>query len=167
MRHSITLTLRPLGLIDRLWYWSIRLPVPASTSGSPGRWMRLLPQSWTRLHRAYAQRHGLFWLRCDLCARHYGGHQAAGSIPDPTAATPWGRSIGICPACTRAGRSWRVPHPLEAVLAEIDGRRECDHDPLVQDCIQCVAYDAAVRSAVSTWQRGSETANPRDLREGP
>lgn len=153
MRHSINLALRPLRLIDRLWYWSIRLPAPGAASRSrwTDGWVRLLPQSWTRLHRAYAQRHNLLWLPCVLCDRYHGGHQMAGTIPDPTADAPWQRSIGICPACTRAGRSWRVPHPLESVLDNLRDQLTCEHEPLVQDCTVCVAYDKNLRAAFADW----------------
>ncbi|MGW2170384.1 hypothetical protein ACWC1C_07610 [Streptomyces sp. NPDC001705] len=134
-------------MLERLWYWRLRIPTPLATTREPrsAAWVRLLPQAWLSVHRRYATKHGYYWLPCTLCSRPYGGHQHAGSIPDPTAGP--GRSIGICPQCTRAGRSWRIPHPLEAVLDEIYDRHEHGHDPMRIDCVQCLALDADLRAA--------------------
>lgn len=110
-RHQVTLTMRPLSLIERAWYWSLRVPAPLACS-APLRsepWVRLLPQSWTRIHQRYAQRHGYFWKPCILCTRPYGGHQHAGSIPDPEHGPRSRRSVGICPHCTRRGRHVELP----------------------------------------------------------
>ncbi|MFE6355898.1 hypothetical protein ACFVOO_23955 [Streptomyces rochei] len=152
-RHSVKLQLRPPTRVERLWYRRLRIPAPlAITSTSPSAaWVRLLPQSWTAVHRRYATNHGYYWLPCTLCNRPYGGHQSAGSIPDPTADHP-GAGVGICPRCTRAGRSWRVPHPLEAVLDEIYDRHEHGHDPMRTDCVQCLALDAELRDAFKNHQ---------------
>ena len=148
-----TLTLRPPTRIERLWYWRLRIPAPQAVTSDrrSAAWVRLLPQSWTAMHRRYANKHGYFWLPCTLCSRPYGGHQMAGSIPDPTSGHP-GMSIGICPRCTRAGRSWRVPHPIEAVLDEIYERHEHGHDPMRTDCVQCLALDADLRDAFKNHQ---------------
>ncbi|MFE9735468.1 hypothetical protein ACFYO9_33995 [Streptomyces sp. NPDC005863] len=105
-RHQVTITMRPPTRIERLWYRSLGIPAPAAC-GAPKKWeawIRLLPQSWTRIHQRYAKRHGFYWLPCVLCSRPYGGHQHAGSIPDPEYGPGSGRSVGICPHCTRHGR---------------------------------------------------------------
>ena len=149
MEHTVTLEMRPLGFVQRLWYWWLGIPAPRATSERRGRWMRLLPQSWTRFHRNYAHKHGLFWSPCVLCDRPYGGHQHAGSIPDPTYPEHSGRSISICPRCTRKGRSWNVPHPLEAVLDEIRDEHGHGHEPMIRDCMRCVAHDAVIRDALA------------------
>lgn len=53
-------------------------------------------------HRAYAKLFGYFWVPCPLCGRMYGGHEwrTINRLPavDPDT------GLGICPACTRAGR---------------------------------------------------------------
>jgi hypothetical protein len=147
-RFTVTFKMRPPSWIERIWYWRICLPAPLAVSSShrSAAWVRLLPQTWTAIHRRYARKRGYSWLPCTLCNRPYGGHQFAGSIPDPTADHP-GTSIGICPHCTRQGRSWRVPHPIEAVLDEIYDRHEHGHDPMRTDCVQCLALDADLRDA--------------------
>ena len=152
-RYTRTLKLRPPTRIERLWYRQLRLPAPlAVTAEQPSAaWIRLLPQAWTAIHRRYANKHGYFWLPCTLCNRPYGGHQAGGSIPDPTAGHP-GMGISICPHCTRAGRTWRIPHPLEAALDEIYERHEHGHDPMRTDCVQCLALDVDLRAAFKNHQ---------------
>ncbi|GGV45732.1 hypothetical protein [Streptomyces spectabilis] len=112
-RHHITIAMRPLRLIERLWYWRLGIPAPLASGPSPAKreaWIRLLPQSWTRIHHRYAERHGYYWLPCILCTRPYGGHQYAGSIPDPVYGPGSGRSVGICPHCTRRGRHVELDH---------------------------------------------------------
>ena len=58
-------------------------------------------------HRVYARLFGYFWLPCNLCGEMTGGHEwrdidgLPASIPDPHGGP--GR-VGICPACTRAGK---------------------------------------------------------------
>lgn len=112
-RYSATMHMRPPGLVERLWYWRHGIRPPLSTAASRRlkneKWVRLLPQRWARIHREYAHRHRLFWLPCVLCSAHYGGHQFAGSIPDPEYGPGSGRSVGICPRCTRAGRHVELP----------------------------------------------------------
>ncbi|MFF8100162.1 hypothetical protein ACF07S_10360 [Streptomyces sp. NPDC016640] len=115
-RYQVTLTVRPPTWIERLWYWSLDIPAPRACS-APLRsepWIRLLPQSWTRLHKRYANRHGFYWMPCLLCSRPYGGHQHAGSIPDPEYGPGSGRSVGICPHCTRHGH--HVPIDYDDLL---------------------------------------------------
>lgn len=154
MKFEVTLTMRPPGLVQRLWYWSIRLPVPLAVSRRrrSDDWIRLLPQSWTRIHQRHAAKHGLYWTSCLLCSRPYGGHQHAGSIPDPTG--PPGSGVGICPACTRAGRSWDAPHPLEQVLDQINDEHDHGHEPMIRDCLRCVDHDAAIRKAFDDYKEG-------------
>ncbi len=81
------------------------------TTTTPAR-MSLLPR-W--MHRLRAWAGGYFWLPCPLCRRPFGGHEwrsTAGkpaSIPAPDVChcghehAP-NTNVGICPACTRAGR---------------------------------------------------------------
>lgn len=65
------------------------------------------PRLPRRLHELFAKLNGYFWLPCPLCGELFGGHEwrdidgKPAEIPDPDHA---GRGIGICPACTRAGR---------------------------------------------------------------
>ncbi|WP_181785359.1 hypothetical protein [Streptomyces phytophilus] len=106
MTTRIAIHLRHPGLAERLWCRRLGTPLPLHT-GSTGPWhedwVRLLPQHWRRLHRAYAATFGFFWLPCMLCDVPYGGHQWAGSIPDPTKGP--GHNIGICPRCTQGRRA--------------------------------------------------------------
>ncbi|MFB4275766.1 hypothetical protein ACBJ59_10775 [Nonomuraea sp. MTCD27] len=72
----------------------------------------LVPESWRRAHRAFADILGYFWTPCPLCGREFGGHEwrdtngmiAATPKPDGTGDT------AICPTCTRAGRGQRLPY---------------------------------------------------------
>lgn len=153
-RYTITLTQRPLTWPERLWYRRLRMTPPLSASGpTKGQWIRHLPQSWTWVHRRHAQRHGLYWLPCILCGRYSGGHQWGDSIPDPTHTGPGQQSIIICPACSRAGRGWRVPHPLEAVLDQLADEYDHGHDDWHTDCVRCLAHDTAVRDAITQYKR--------------
>ncbi|MFE9855588.1 hypothetical protein [Streptomyces sp. NPDC005780] len=112
-RYSATMRIRPPGLIECLWYWRLGIHPPLSVGTtrdlSSEKWVRLLPQRWARIHRDYAGKHGFFWLPCLLCTCYYGGHQFGGSIPDPEYGPGSGRSVGICPRCTRAGRNVELP----------------------------------------------------------
>lgn len=108
----MTITLRPPGWHHRLWYSYLGIPAPAmvSTPGPAGSdWARLVPYDDRAFHEAYARSHGFFWLPCDLCGRPYGGHESAGSVPDPTMPPPGPNGpwyyVGICSACTRDGKS--------------------------------------------------------------
>jgi hypothetical protein len=67
----------------------------------------LVPRRARWAHRWFAVRHGFFWSPCDLCGRPYGGHEYAGSIPDPTAEPAMlGRLyVGICAPCTKDRRA--------------------------------------------------------------
>lgn len=107
----VMLTVRPPGFVEKLWYWSLSIPAPLGCSEPLKREarVRLLPQSWTRIHKRYANRHGLYWMPCILCLRPYGGHQSAGRVPDPEYGPGSGRSIDICPHCTRHGRHIPLP----------------------------------------------------------
>jgi hypothetical protein len=153
VKHRVKLALRKPTPVQRLWYWRLGVPTPAATTNShrSSDWVRLLPCSWEGVHQRYARRHGYFWLPCVLCGKPYGGHQSGGSIPDPTYPEHSGRGITICPRCTRAGRSWRVAHPLETVLDEIHDEYEHGHDPMLPDCAQCLEHDTAIRDAFANW----------------
>lgn len=80
----------------------------------PAGWVhpfaRLVPESWRRAHHWYAVRNRKFWLPCSLCGHEFGGHEwrtvngLSADIADPKYPAGSGRGIGICPACTRAGR---------------------------------------------------------------
>ena len=78
------------------------------------------PQPW---HRWYANAFGYFWLPCPLCGKDTGGHQwrdidgKPSTIPDPDHPPGSGCGMGICPACTRAGRGTHDlgPYPEETV----------------------------------------------------
>lgn len=154
-RHVVRFNMRPPTRLERLWYRRLRInpplatgPVPRSQAG-----IRLLPQSWTWAHRRYADKHGLFWQPCILCHRHYGGHQYAGSIPDPTSGPAI--SIGICPNCTRAGRSWHARLPIEDLLDELADQHEHGHDEWDTACVRCVAYDLAIRETINRHRKGN------------
>lgn len=70
-----------------------------------------------RLHQMYAWALGYFWKPCPLCQQPFGGHEWRGrdgkpsGIPKPGA--EYGTFIGICPACTLAGRGVAFGFPME------------------------------------------------------
>ncbi len=148
----VRLWLCPPGWRQRLWYRYLRIPAPLATSDGQGSagWARLIPYTWRAFHRRYATRHGYFWLPCTLCDRPFGGHESGDSIPDPT--RPIGAGIVICSQCTRAGRGWRIPHPIEAVLDGIYERGEHGHDELTPGCPSCGIIDAEIRHAFATYK---------------
>jgi hypothetical protein len=125
------------------------VPRSVSSQGSAD-WARLVPYRWRAFHRRYAARHGFFWLPCILCDRPFGGHESGDSIPDPTGPTNGG--VAICSQCTRAGRGWRIPHPLEAIVDEIHKRGEHGHDELTPGCTSCGIIDAEIRHAFATYK---------------
>jgi len=110
--HHQTVRMGPPGWQHALWYGYLGLPLPqwVSRPGPRGSdWARLVPYENRRWHWMYAKRHGFFWLPCPLCDRPYGGHESAGSIPDPmhppkSPDGPWYMII-ICSQCTRVGKS--------------------------------------------------------------
>lgn len=67
-----------------------------------------IPESARRAHELFAKAMGYFWLPCPLCSVYMGGHEwrdidgKPSSVPDPEGGP--GSHLGICPACTRAGR---------------------------------------------------------------
>lgn len=154
-RHVVIVPTRPPGPIQRLWYRIIRLPAPLAVHPLPkhGDLIRLLPWRWTTLHRWFARKIGAFWLPCILCRREYGGHQSAGGVPDPTYGPDSGRSIGICPQCTRAGRNVNVRFSIEDELDAIYERHEHGHPDLIQDCTQCQTIHAEI---IEAFQRPEE-----------
>lgn len=106
MKHSVTFSMRPPGVTERIWHRRLGLPLPlacGSTGPWHARWVRLLPYRWRRLHHAYAVAYGFFWRSCDLCDRPYGGHEYGDTIPDPT--RPPNGGITICSRCTIARTS--------------------------------------------------------------
>lgn len=70
--------------------------------------VQYVPESARKAHELFAKALGYFWLPCPLCGAYSGGHEwrdidgMACSIPDPDGAP--GSHLGICRACTRAGR---------------------------------------------------------------
>lgn len=110
--YSQTIRLGPPGWHHKAWYAYLGLPCPdlVPRPGPMGSdWARLVPYENRRFHWAYAKRHGFYWIPCPLCDRPFGGHEAAGSIPDPMypPKSPHGPfySLHICSQCTRAGKS--------------------------------------------------------------
>lgn len=96
MRHSVTLTMRPVPEPFAAVYRRRGIPVPEASSGFP--LAALWPFRFRSLHRAYAERYGYFWLPCVLCGLEFGGHEITASIPDPT--DELGRLWqSVCPAC--------------------------------------------------------------------
>lgn len=152
-RFVMVVTMRPPTRLQRLWYRRLRIPAPAAVASGEARstdWVRLLPYRWRSVHRRHAQKHGYYWAPCILCKQSYGGHESGDSIPDPTSGP--GTGILICSRCTRAGRGWRVPHPLEAVVDEIYARYEYCHDELTPGCPTCEAINAEIIDAFDNYQ---------------
>lgn len=100
--------------MSRRWSWSFSLPMrPGAVARSYPAWLewlgRLVPARFRWLHCRYARAFGFFWLPCPLCGREFGGHQwrdvngLPSSVPEFVADNAW-RAVGICPACTRAGK---------------------------------------------------------------
>lgn len=114
-RFTRSVTMKPPGWVDRVWYWWIKERPPFCEGLSHEikglKWARLVPMRFQDFHERFARRHSLHWGPCVLCMRPYGGHQSAGGVPDPTQPPPgpdgpW-YYVGICPRCTRAGKSVR------------------------------------------------------------
>jgi len=96
----------------------LKLPKPGKVSRSYPAWLEwpryVVPYRFRRVHRWWAHRAPFFWLPCPLCGEEFGGHEwrdiggLPSRVPDPMnqPASPSGpvMSVGICPACTRAGR---------------------------------------------------------------
>lgn len=154
-RHVVQLTMQPPGWVQRLWYRYLRIPAPLATSSARNSeaWARLVPYRWRSFHRRYATRHRYFWLPCVLCDHPFGGHESGDSIPDPTG--PTGAGVIICSQCTRAGRGWRIPHPIEAIIDAIYERGEHGHDELTPGCHSCELIDAEIRHAFATYKEPS------------
>lgn len=100
MNRSVTITMSPPGLLDRIWYRSIRAIPPDAVGATyrAGKIARLVPTRFRAFHRAYAAALGFFWLPCPLCGREFGGHQSGKDIPDPTDPPLY---ISVCPPCSR------------------------------------------------------------------
>jgi hypothetical protein len=79
------------------------------------------PRSW---HEWYAHAYGWFWLPCPLCAEYFGGHEwvhgpgIVSSIPAPEDGP--GVSVGICPACTEAGKGVPTATFVNCSAAEVE-----------------------------------------------
>ena len=104
-RFSISLELKPPGLLDRLWYRSTDQAPPAAVASSGprhSRWARLVPYRLRRFHHAYAAKHGFYWRPCPQCGREYGGHEAGKNVPDPSRGP--GCGMAICSKCSRKRR---------------------------------------------------------------
>lgn len=98
--HRITLRMRPPGLTQKIWYRRMDTTPPLMESRDTAADLaRLLPYGWRRFHRWYANTCGYYWLPCVLCDRPYGGHEAGGSIPDPTRGEHSG--VMVCSVCFR------------------------------------------------------------------
>lgn len=86
--------------------------VAASPAVRAGWWFsRLVPYRLRRVHRAYAETFGFFWLPCPLCGREFGGHEnrpsrRPSSVPDENRSGLM--SMLICPQCVRAGQGVRI-----------------------------------------------------------
>ncbi|SDH70288.1 hypothetical protein SAMN05421505_120136 [Sinosporangium album] len=98
---TVKITMRPPGLLSRLWYRRINQTPPAleGSTRPTGHLARLVPYPLRRFHHAYATARGFFWLPCPLCGHEFGGHEAGKTIPDP--ATGPNRGRGICSRCSR------------------------------------------------------------------
>lgn len=96
-RQAIQLRLAPVPRRFARIYRARGIEPPLAASGHP--WAALIPYRFRAFHRAYAASHGYFWLRCLLCSEPHGGHEIAGTVPDPTRP---GVGIMICPECTRS-----------------------------------------------------------------
>jgi hypothetical protein len=83
--YTVTETIRRPRWHQRLWYWRTGQHVALCGPSDPltADWVRLLPWRPRALHHWYAQRHGFYWDACLWCRQPYGGHEAAGSVPDP------------------------------------------------------------------------------------
>lgn len=106
-RHAVTLRLLPPMWLERLWWRRLGVPAPMLCVRHPLPVLlaRLAPLRWRAFHRWFAGRNGFYWLPCPLCTQGMGGHQDAGSVPDParppqSAHGPF-LHLSICPACTR------------------------------------------------------------------
>jgi hypothetical protein len=104
VKHEITLTTRRPGWAERAWCRRLDMDVPLAVTRNPvGDLVRLLPYRWRRVHRAYATRHGFFWLPCVLCDRPFAGHEYGDIVPDPTRGP--GCGVSICSRCTKRRRT--------------------------------------------------------------
>lgn len=57
-RHEVCLTIRPLTMLDRIWYSRLGIEPPLGTSKDSGRMARLVPYRFRRFHQRYAASHG-------------------------------------------------------------------------------------------------------------
>jgi hypothetical protein len=120
-RFQSVLRLRRLPWPIRVWRW-LRNPHGPRMEMTSRPWRdvwfaALVPYRFRQIHQGYAAVFGFFWLPCPLCDKPYGGHEWRNvanrccSVPDPLGGP--GRTIGICPACTRAGKGAELEWPEE------------------------------------------------------
>lgn len=67
--------------------------------------------------RLYASRHGYFWLPCDVCGQHFGGHERGGG----TILHDWQRSSITCPRCPGNWIKRGERYVQLAVVLNVDG----------------------------------------------
>jgi hypothetical protein len=69
--------------------------------------VQFVPEEVRKAHELFAKAMGYFWLPCPLCGEESGGHEwrRINGLSDCIANPDGGpqSSLGICPACTRAG----------------------------------------------------------------
>ncbi len=108
-RHVVRLTLKKPTTLARFGYWRAGLEAPHAESARPLSWelALLVPYRLRAFHEQYARRHGFFWLPCPLCDRAFGGHELAGSVPDPMHGEH--RYLSVCAPCSSARRRAGMP----------------------------------------------------------
>ncbi|HET6357970.1 hypothetical protein [Streptomyces sp.] len=151
-RHVMVVTLRTPTRLQRLWYRRLGIPAPAAVANCEPRstdWVRLLPSAGAA-PTGGTQRSTATSGRPASCAAARTEAKAGDFIPDPTDGP--GMGILICSQCTRDGRGWRVPHPLEAVVDEIYARYMYCHDDLTPGCPTCEAINAEIIAAFDNYQ---------------
>lgn len=101
-RHVVRLTLRKPTVLTRLGYRMAGLREPYMDTARPlsHELARLVPYRFRAFHKRFALRHGFFWLLCPLCDRAFGGHELAGSVPDPMHGE--NRYFSVCGPCASA-----------------------------------------------------------------
>lgn len=97
---QVTLRMEPPGPLARAWYRRLGMTPPELETRDPlpTALAKLVPYHRRSFHHAFAVAHGYFWLPCPLCGREFGGHEAGGTVPDPT--RPPSGGMCICSQCT-------------------------------------------------------------------
>lgn len=146
--------------------------VKIQNAGSAPLFVRLVPYKWRQAHRWYAAVGGYFWAPCPLCGQKFGGHEwrdikgRPSSIPDPLQPNGPGSSIGICPACTRAGRGFHTMPQWEVEIYQAIGAASVCWEPPPGGTFQAeragqIAEDL-IRSIRETLVRPSAALGNRD-----